>query len=120
MAGGAVMARRNPLQILLVCPIWVCYSRRGLVWVWGTCRTAILNLNEADLGMNRMNVTSEAKPIKTKTVCLSHKEDADGICSAALIREAFGGDAVLVDYPGQMAALEEIVEDMELKTPVHM
>ena len=65
--------------------------------------------------MNRMSSTSVAKPIKTKTVCLSHKEDADGICSAALIREAFGGDSVLVDYPGQMAALEEIAGDMEIK-----
>lgn len=53
---------------------------------------------------------------KTKTVCISHKEDADGISSAALIRQAFGGDSVLVDYPGQMDALRQLVPDMELKS----
>ena len=52
---------------------------------------------------------------KTKTVCLSHKEDADGISAAALIREAFGGSSMLVDYPGQMDALDEIASDMSLK-----
>ena len=52
---------------------------------------------------------------KTKIVCLSHKEDADGISSAALIKEAFGGISVLVDYPGQMEALEEIASDEKLK-----
>lgn len=52
---------------------------------------------------------------KTKIVCLSHKEDADGISSAALIKEAFGGDSILVDYPGQMEALENISEDLTLK-----
>ena len=29
--------------------------------------------------------TARKKPLKTLTVCLSHKEDADGISSAALI-----------------------------------
>ena len=57
-----------------------------------------------------------AKSKKTKLVCLSHKEDADGISSAALIRQAFGGDTVLVDYPGQMQALEQIANDEKLKT----
>lgn len=52
---------------------------------------------------------------KTRIVCLSHKEDADGISSAALIRQAFSGDAVLVDYPGQMEALEQIAADEKLK-----
>ncbi len=53
---------------------------------------------------------------KTKIVCISHKEDADGISSAALIRQAFGGDSVLVDYPGQMDALRQLVPDLELKS----
>lgn len=53
---------------------------------------------------------------KTKTVCISHKEDADGISSAALIRQAFGGDSILVDYPGQMDALRQLVPDLELKS----
>ena len=57
-----------------------------------------------------------AKSKKTKLVCLSHKEDADGISSAALVRQAFGGDTVLVDYPGQMQALEQIANDEKLKT----
>ncbi|NQV39644.1 MAG: single-stranded DNA exonuclease RecJ [Nitrosopumilus sp.] len=61
-----------------------------------------------------------AKPIsaskRTKLICISHKEDCDGISSAALIRQAFGGDAILVDYPGQMEALNQVVLDEKLKS----
>ena len=53
---------------------------------------------------------------KTKTICISHKEDCDGISSAALIRKAFGGDSILVDYPGQMEAIEQVSNDEKLKT----
>ena len=53
---------------------------------------------------------------RTKVICISHKEDADGISSAALIRQAFGGDAILVDYPGQMEALQQVVQDEKLKS----
>lgn len=53
---------------------------------------------------------------KTKIVCISHREDADGISSAALIRQAFGGDSILVDYPGQMDVLRQLVPDLELKS----
>ena len=60
--------------------------------------------------------TIKAKQKKTKLVCLSHKEDTDGISSAALIREALGGDTVLADYPGQMEALQQIASDQKLKT----
>lgn len=61
--------------------------------------------------------TTKKKAVKkTKIVCLSHKEDTDGISSAALIRQAFGGDSVLVDYPGQMDALKQIASDEKLKT----
>ena len=60
--------------------------------------------------------TKTSKTKKTKIVCLSHKEDTDGISSAALIRQAFGGDSVLVDYPGQMETLEQIANDEKLKT----
>lgn len=60
--------------------------------------------------------SKKAKQKKTKLVCLSHKEDADGISSAALIREALGGDTVLADYPGQMEALQQIASDQKLKT----
>ena len=56
------------------------------------------------------------KSKRTKVICISHKEDADGISSAALIRQAFGGDAMLVDYPGQMEALQQVVTDEKLKS----
>ena len=56
------------------------------------------------------------KSKRTKVICISHKEDADGISSAALIRQAFGGDALLVDYPGQMEALQQVVTDEKLKS----
>ena len=57
-----------------------------------------------------------AKPQRTKVICISHKEDCDGISSAAIIRQAFGGDAILVDYPGQMEALNQVVLDEKLKS----
>ncbi len=59
------------------------------------------------------------KPVKvqrTKVICISHKEDNDGISSAALIRQAFGSDAILVDYPGQMEALNQVLTDEKLKS----
>ena len=57
-----------------------------------------------------------SQPPRTKIVCISHKEDADGISSAALIRQAFGGDSVLVDYPGQMEAIQKVCADEKLKS----
>ena len=56
------------------------------------------------------------KQQRTKVICISHKEDCDGISSAALIRQAFGGDAILVDYPGQMEVLNQVVLDEKLKS----
>lgn len=53
---------------------------------------------------------------RTKVVCISHKEDADGIGAASLIRQAFGGDTRLVDYPGLMTELDQIRNDDSLKT----
>ncbi len=64
----------------------------------------------------KTKTVKKSKSKRTKVICLSHKEDADGISSAALIREAFGGDSVLVDYPSQMDALESIKNDEKLKT----
>ena len=58
----------------------------------------------------------KSKSKKTKVICISHKEDADGISSAALIKEAFGGETVLEDYPGMMDALKKINQDEKLKT----
>jgi RecJ-like exonuclease len=61
-------------------------------------------------------VTAAKKPKtkKTKLVCLSHMEDADGVSSAALVRQAFGGDTLLVDYPGMMPAIEALAKDEKL------
>ncbi len=53
---------------------------------------------------------------KTKVICVSHKEDADGIGAASLIRQAFGGETRLVDYPGLMNELEKLRNDESLKT----
>ena len=55
------------------------------------------------------------KSKRTKTLCVSHKEDADGVSSAALIKQAFGGDTILVDYPGMMDELEALRNDVKLK-----
>ena len=52
---------------------------------------------------------------KSKIVCVSHKEDADGISSAALIKQAFGGETILVDYPGMMENMEPLRNDESLK-----
>lgn len=51
-----------------------------------------------------------------KIVCISHKEDADGIGAASLIKQAFGGETRLVDYPGLMTELEQLRNDESLKT----
>jgi len=65
-------------------------------------------------------VTASKKTVKsakkTKVLCLSHMEDADGVSSAALIRQAFGGDTILVDYPGLMPAVESLSQDENLKS----
>ncbi len=53
---------------------------------------------------------------RTKTMCISHKEDADGIGAASLIRQAFGGETRLVDYPGLMTELEQLRNDDSIKT----
>ena len=58
--------------------------------------------------------TTKAK--RTKILCISHMEDADGISSAALIKQAFGGDTILVDYPGMTDVLETLRNDEKLKT----
>ena len=60
-------------------------------------------------------LTKAKKQQRTKIICVSHKEDADGISSAALIKQAFGGDSVLVDYPGMVDALELLRNDKKLK-----
>ncbi|MEK6866586.1 MAG: DHH family phosphoesterase [Thermoproteota archaeon] len=67
----------------------------------------------------KKKTTTKSKTIqsqRTKVICISHKEDADGISSAALIRQAFGGDSVLVDYPSQMEAIQKVCADEKLKS----
>ena len=49
-------------------------------------------------------------------MCIRDREDADGISSAALIKQAFGGDTTLVDYPGMTDVLETLRNDEKLKT----
>ncbi len=66
--------------------------------------------------MTAAKKTKTVKKLRTKVICLSHMEDADGISAAALVREAFGGDSVLVDYPGMMPALELVAQDEKLKS----
>ena len=65
--------------------------------------------------VQKKTLVKTKKPVRTKTICVSHKEDADGISSAALIKQVFGGDCVLVDYPGMMDALELLRNDQSLK-----
>jgi RecJ-like exonuclease len=65
---------------------------------------------------SKSTIKKSTKSQRTKVICISHKEDCDGISSAALIRQAFGGDAILVDYPGQMEALNQVVLDEKLKS----
>ena len=63
-------------------------------------------------------VKSSSKTMKqkrTQTLCISHQEDADGISSAALIKQVFGGDTILVDYPSMMDTLESLRNDEKLK-----
>ena len=60
-------------------------------------------------------MVSTKKSAKTKIVCVSHEEDADGISSAALIKQAFGGTSILVDYPGMMDSMKPLESDQKLK-----
>jgi len=63
----------------------------------------------------RKTSSKTTKPKRTKILCVSHQEDADGISSAALIKQAFGGDTILVDYPGIIDVLESLRNDEKLK-----
>ena len=41
-------------------------------------------------------------------VCISHKEDVDGICSAAVVKAAFDiSKVILVDYANLISRLEK-------------
>jgi single-stranded-DNA-specific exonuclease len=50
-----------------------------------------------------------------RTICISHKEDVDGISSAALIKAAFSvGSVILVDYSNMIKVLEGIQKNMQI------
>jgi len=66
--------------------------------------------------MARKIKSTKSKTKRTRVLCISHKEDADGISSAALIKQAFGGNTILVDYPGMMDVLAKLKDDEKLKT----
>jgi single-stranded-DNA-specific exonuclease len=50
----------------------------------------------------------------SRTICISHKEDVDGISSAALIKAAFKVNTViLVDYANMIKVLESVQNDIQ-------
>ena len=77
---------------------------------------AISKAKKATKTKSSKKIKKSTKNQRTKIICISHKEDADGISSAALIRQAFGGDSILVDYPGQMEAIQQVASDEKLKS----
>jgi single-stranded-DNA-specific exonuclease len=49
-----------------------------------------------------------------RNICISHKEDVDGISSAALIKAAFGvSSVILVDYSNMIRVLEGVQKNLE-------
>jgi single-stranded-DNA-specific exonuclease len=49
-----------------------------------------------------------------RAICISHKEDVDGISSAALIKAAFDvGSVILVDYSNMIKVLESVQNNMQ-------
>jgi len=69
----------------------------------------------------KTKITKKSKIIKrNKVICISHQEDLDGISSAALIKEVFGGYTVLVDYPSQMSEISNIAGDKKIKKIIHL
>ena len=48
-----------------------------------------------------------------KSVVISHRKDADGICSAALVRHMSGADVLLTDYGEVVETLENVGENAE-------
>ena len=49
--------------------------------------------------------------LATKTCCVSHIEDVDGLSSAALVKAATGADVMLTDYAGLMHSLASVPRD---------
>ena len=47
------------------------------------------------------------------SIVISHRKDADGICSAALVRQFSGADVLLTDYGEMVETLESVGENAE-------
>lgn len=70
------------------------------------------SLNCGSVGFRSM----AREPVKkTRVVCMSHKEDLDGLASAALVLQATGSEIILVDYANRMNVLREVAADLTLK-----
>lgn len=53
--------------------------------------------------------------LKIDSVCLSHKEDPDGIISAVLIKQLFSSNVFLTDYGDLMNTLRSIIKNYTFK-----
>ncbi len=80
-----------------------------------TTTTTTATTNATKTTTRKTTIRNTTTPKQDWVVCLSHKEDLDGISAAALIKQAHGGDTVLTDYPTQMLMLKDIASDKRLK-----
>jgi oligoribonuclease NrnB/cAMP/cGMP phosphodiesterase (DHH superfamily) len=49
----------------------------------------------------------------SRVICLSHREDVDGLSSAALIKAAFKAKSIiLVDYSNLISNLQKLIESL--------
>lgn len=53
--------------------------------------------------------------LETDSICISHKEDPDGIISAALIKQIFNSNVFLTDYGDLMVTLQSVIENYSFK-----
>lgn len=53
--------------------------------------------------------------LEIDSVCLSHKEDPDGIISATLIKQLFNSDVFLTDYGNLIDTLQSIIKNRNFK-----
>jgi oligoribonuclease NrnB/cAMP/cGMP phosphodiesterase (DHH superfamily) len=53
--------------------------------------------------------------LKIESVCLSHKEDPDGVISAVLIKQLFNSNVFLTDYGDLMSTLQSIIKNYTFK-----
>ena len=53
--------------------------------------------------------------MKTETICISHREDPDGVISAVLIKQLFNADVFLTDYAEFMKTLQSVIKNYNFK-----